>query len=296
MGLITEESKPDKPGEIMGLGLGRATRREQMDEPPPYSSEITLGMRSMLGIFFGLVLVCGVFFGLGYSVGRNGGLHSSLEEKASQALADLSLKKPSATEQNLTPAPAPAAQNTQAPTNPGQANGGQSNNGTVTETDLGSNNAPDSAGVPPKPAEVPAADSKPPVTAQNAASRPAPAQQVAQKASVVATPGQRPSPSPVTKPAASFSSPYAQPTPQPATQSYTPSGPGNYIVQIAAVRLPQDANILVGALQQRGFTATIRHEGQDQLLHVQVGPFATRAQAYDMRSKLLADGYNAVVK
>lgn len=296
MGLITEESKPDKPGEIMGLGLGRATRREQIDEPPPpYSSEITLGMRSMLGIFFGLVLVCGVFFGLGYSVGRNGGLHTSLEEKASQALADLSLKKPSATEQNLTPAPAAAAQNTQAPTNPGQVNGGQSNNSTVTETDLGSNNPPDS-GAPPKPAEAPAADSKTPVTTLPAASRPAPAQQIAQKASVAATSGQRPSPSPVTKPAASFSSPYAQPTPQPATQSNAPSGPGNYMVQIAAVRLPQDANILVGALQQHGFHAAVRHEGQDQLLHVQVGPFTTRAQAYDMRSKLLADGYNAVVK
>lgn len=295
MGLITEESKPDKPGEVMGLGLGRATRREQMDEPPPYSSEITLGMRSMLGIFFGLVLVCGVFFGLGYSVGRNGGLHSSLEEKATQALADLSLKKPSATEQNLTPAPAPAAQNTQAPTNPGQANGGQSNNSTVTETDLGSNNAPDSA-APPRPAEAPAADSKPPVTAQPAASRPAPAQQIAQKTPLTPAPSERPTTPPAAKPAASFSSPYAQPTPQPATQNYAQSGSGNYMVQIAAVRLPQDANILVGALQQHGFHAAIRHEGQDQLLHVQVGPFTTRAQAYDMRSKLLADGYNAVVK
>lgn len=68
------------------------------------------------------------------------------------------------------------------------------------------------------------------------------------------------------------------------------------MVQIAAVRSPQDANILVGALQQRGIHAVVRHESQDQLLHVQVGPFSTRAQAFDMRSKLLADGYNAMVK
>src|ERR1700742_3133437 len=33
-------------------------------------TEITLGMSSVLGIFFGLVLVCGVFFGFGYSLGR----------------------------------------------------------------------------------------------------------------------------------------------------------------------------------------------------------------------------------
>src|SRR5580658_9680958 len=35
-------------------------------------SEITLNATTLLGIFFGLVLVCGVFFGFGYSVGRRG--------------------------------------------------------------------------------------------------------------------------------------------------------------------------------------------------------------------------------
>jgi len=34
------------------------------------ASEITLSTASLLGIFFGLVLICGVFFGLGYSMGR----------------------------------------------------------------------------------------------------------------------------------------------------------------------------------------------------------------------------------
>lgn len=33
-------------------------------------TEITLGMKSILGIFFGLALICGVFFGFGYSLGR----------------------------------------------------------------------------------------------------------------------------------------------------------------------------------------------------------------------------------
>jgi DedD protein len=36
-------------------------------------SEITLSTASLLGIFFGLVLVCGVFFGFGYSMGRGSG-------------------------------------------------------------------------------------------------------------------------------------------------------------------------------------------------------------------------------
>jgi DedD protein len=37
------------------------------------ASEITLSTASLLGIFFGLVLVCGVFFGFGYSMGRGTG-------------------------------------------------------------------------------------------------------------------------------------------------------------------------------------------------------------------------------
>ena len=37
------------------------------------ASEITLSTASLLGIFFGLVLVCGVFFGFGYSIGRGTG-------------------------------------------------------------------------------------------------------------------------------------------------------------------------------------------------------------------------------
>jgi len=34
-------------------------------------TEITLGTGRLLGLFFGLVVVCGVFFGLGFSLGRN---------------------------------------------------------------------------------------------------------------------------------------------------------------------------------------------------------------------------------
>ena len=40
---------------------------EDIEDQAP---EITLSTASVLGIFFGLVLVCGVFFGFGYSMGR----------------------------------------------------------------------------------------------------------------------------------------------------------------------------------------------------------------------------------
>jgi cell division septation protein DedD len=68
------------------------------------------------------------------------------------------------------------------------------------------------------------------------------------------------------------------------------------MVQVAAVRVPQDAQILVDALKKHGYTAVVRNEPQDQLLHIQLGPFVTRADAMAMRTKLLGDGYNAVVK
>ena len=39
-----------------------------------------------------------------------------------------------------------------------------------------------------------------------------------------------------------------------------------------------------------------RTEPQDKLFHIQVGPFASRKDAEAMRQRLLADGYNAIVK
>jgi DedD protein len=44
--------------------------RSLLDVEEKEASEITLSTASLLGIFFGLVLICGVFFGLGYSLGR----------------------------------------------------------------------------------------------------------------------------------------------------------------------------------------------------------------------------------
>src|SRR5579863_2201358 len=34
-------------------------------------TEITLGTGKMLGLFFGLVILCAVFFGMGYTMGKN---------------------------------------------------------------------------------------------------------------------------------------------------------------------------------------------------------------------------------
>ncbi|HUX43211.1 MAG TPA: SPOR domain-containing protein [Terracidiphilus sp.] len=67
------------------------------------------------------------------------------------------------------------------------------------------------------------------------------------------------------------------------------------MVQIAAVTHPEDANVLVNALRRRGFAVTARHEAEDSLIHVQIGPFRTVQEADAMCQRLLTDGYNAVV-
>jgi cell division septation protein DedD len=68
------------------------------------------------------------------------------------------------------------------------------------------------------------------------------------------------------------------------------------MVQIAAVSNAADADVLVSALHRRGYTVTVRHDPADTLTHVQIGPFADRADAVAMRQKLLGDGYNAILK
>jgi cell division septation protein DedD len=76
----------------------------------------------------------------------------------------------------------------------------------------------------------------------------------------------------------------------------SPSATGTALVQVAAVSHQEDADLLVAALKKRGYNVFIRQEPQDKLLHVQIGPFATKKDAEAMRQHLLADGYNAIVK
>jgi DedD protein len=73
-------------------------------------------------------------------------------------------------------------------------------------------------------------------------------------------------------------------------------GLGTIVVQVAAVSHQEDADVLTNALKKRGYSVAIRQVPQDKLLHVQIGPFANKKDADAMRLRLLADGYNAIVK
>jgi cell division septation protein DedD len=68
------------------------------------------------------------------------------------------------------------------------------------------------------------------------------------------------------------------------------------MVQIAAVANSEDANVLVSALRMRGYTVTARREPADGLIHVRIGPFNSREEADRMCTRLLNDGYNAMIQ
>jgi len=71
---------------------------------------------------------------------------------------------------------------------------------------------------------------------------------------------------------------------------------GPLMVQIAAVSQQEDAEVLVTALRRRGFAVVARRDGADGLIHVRIGPFTNRNDAYATRQRLLNDGYNAILQ
>ena len=81
---------------------------------------------------------------------------------------------------------------------------------------------------------------------------------------------------------------------QPATGNPQPAT--SFMVQVAAVSTQDVADIEVAALKKQGFDVVVRHEPQDKLLHVQIGPFPDRKSAEAMRQRVLAGGFNAIVK
>ncbi len=223
------------------------------------ASEITLSTASLLGIFFGLVLICGVFFGFGYSMGRGTGAGAQANLPAPPNNAN-EADETAAPEKAPAPAPAPAQAETQ---DDSQANG-KATTPVVTAS---------------KADEAPTEDVK-------AEETPAPAKTVPAR-----TTSETPAQLVAGKPAAGRQNPAYLP---PADASA--SAAGQSMVQIAAVSRAQDADVLVAALRQRGYGVVVRSEPQDNLLHVQVGPFANRTQATAIKQKLLSDGYNAIIK
>jgi len=72
---------------------------------------------------------------------------------------------------------------------------------------------------------------------------------------------------------------------------------GGYFVQVAAVSRQEDADALVDALKKKQYPAfAASNASADKFYHVQVGPYTEMKEAEAMRSRLIADGYNPIVK
>lgn len=72
---------------------------------------------------------------------------------------------------------------------------------------------------------------------------------------------------------------------------------GSYFVQVAAVSRQEDADSLVEALKKKQYPAfALNNPSADKFFHVQVGPYADIKEADAMRTRLIADGYNPIVK
>jgi DedD protein len=220
-------------------------------------AEFTLGAGTLLLLLAGLVVLCAVFFGLGYMAGSR----RTSTQPADQPTASAGLQ-PSVLQQK------PSA-TTQAPA--------------------------------PSPAQPePQADS---------ASQPAASNQTqpAIAVAVPVSPVQSTTP-PVVQSQVRPALPAAAPVPQPAispvqtqAQTHAPVHPASAApapalwVQIAAVSHDEDAQVLSDALKKRGYGVTSRRQS-DNLVHVRIGPFNTRDEANQWRTKLLDDGYNAEVQ
>jgi len=230
---------------------------EQSEALKHSDTEITLGTRSILGIFFALALVCGVFFGFGYSIGRGNTTKATAPD----------LTASSSTPETEQPAVKTVVDGSNSPS-------------ALPENDADTD-------VPPPDRPAPVSHSKPSAAAA-IPQMPAPA-----KTASDVTPAAQ-----TVAPQASSGVPVGQKAALPIypgqTASASPSAA--IMVQIAAVSHREDADVLISALKKLGYNASARSDSTDNLLRIQVGPFATRDQANATRTKLLNDGYNAILK
>ncbi len=251
--------------------------RDDHDDTP--DTELTLGMGSLLGIFFGVVLVCGVFFGFGYSIGRHNppfAPATAAGNDAQRAGSARHVRRPPDTLTNTDAANAAddsvSAAHAQAPA----ADSENPNFPAGYET--------------PSPDEAPASTRSERLRSGGTRVIESDTSQPASETALQAAEPPRPH-------AAAPAKPRPVPPPSPAAdQASAPGAASPLVVQIAAVSRREDAEVLSTALRKHGFSPMVRNGLADSFYHVQVGPFTNRTVAEATREKLLADGYNAILK
>ncbi|MGA7156510.1 MAG: SPOR domain-containing protein [Acidobacteriaceae bacterium] len=81
-----------------------------------------------------------------------------------------------------------------------------------------------------------------------------------------------------------------------ATTAEQPAATGTYMVQVAAVSHEEDAQLLVNALKAKGYPVSAHTEPSDKFFHIQVGPFTSMKDATAAKQRLVADGYQPIIK
>jgi len=227
-------------------------------------TEITLGMGRLLGLFFLLVAICAVFFSIGYSLGKSTAREQALNDQPSQVLAAAppqSEDKPSAAIVAHADGKAPAQDQAADSTSQAPLTFYKAVQQSSTSAPLAAKDNPPATATP----KAAAADATavPVDTARSVPSREV-----------------------------------AQSTAPPIGRTAPVTGPGTVVLQVAALSREDDAVSLAGALRKKNYDVFVVNNpaNSDKYYHVQVGPFTNMQDAETMKAKLVAEGYNPIVK
>lgn len=234
-------------------------------------TEITLGVGRLVGLFFLLAAICGVFLSIGYSLGKSTAREQALDEPPAQVLAASPPAGTASGQTDAKPSAEGTAKSDGAQTAQEQASAANMQNNLTfykaVQQNGGSTATPAKESVPAAAPVVPAANE---TAVANVAQNVAPPKE--------ATVSQSSAP--------------------PISHSGPVTGPGTIVVQIAAVTREDDAVALAGALRKKDYNVIVvkNPATNDKFYHVQVGPFTTMKEAEAMKTKLIAEGYNPIVK
>ena len=226
-------------------------------------TEITLGVGKLLGLFFLLAAICGIFFSIGYSLGKSSGREQALND---QPAPDDSLGRHGIIDRKQSQA---ISRRRHEVGEPG-ASSDEAGSGTPQQGSLTFYNA------------VKQNDNAP--------------QRLRPEAAPEADPGSKGSLSRCTCSDATTAT--AAHAGDVMSHTSPVTGPGTIVVQIAAVSREDDAVSLAGALRKKNYNVFVVNNPvtNDKFYHVQVGPFSTMAEAEAMKAKLVAEGYNPIIK
>jgi cell division septation protein DedD len=146
----------------------------------------------------------------------------------------------------------------------------------------------------------------PPINAPPAPAPPATSNDLPTEHIVTSQPSAKPAPAPEAKPPAPAPKTAAKTAaaktaaPKTATTSNRTKEKAGFTVQVTASRDKKDAEKLMKELRSRGFDVFVvppqYSDSKDNLYRVQVGPYATRAEAVRVRDRIAKEGFKPFIK